>query len=104
MRFVLIPLLAVVATSGCMTLHAKDPEDAVRQMAREDGVDVAALCSHDGRGFSEGAIVSMEGRRMTCNETGRWVPAALEGEETVSLLDRGPTALDPGEQCESCRE
>lgn len=73
MRIVAISILALAALSGCMTLHADIPEEMVRYMAREDGVDLGASCSQDGKSFSEGAIVCMAEQRMTCNPTGRWV-------------------------------
>ena len=74
MRIAAIPLLALVTLSGCLSLHAQVPEDAVRQhLAQEEGVELAAICSHDGRSFSEGAIACMAEQRMTCDAGGRWV-------------------------------
>ncbi len=73
MRIVAISLLALVTLSGCLSLHANLPDEMVRHIAREDGFDLGAICSHEGRSFSEGAIVCMEKRRMTCDPTGRWV-------------------------------
>lgn len=73
MRIVTISLLAVATLSGCFTLHAELPEEVVRHIAREDGADLGATCSQRGRSFSEGAIVCMAERRMTCDPTGRWV-------------------------------
>ena len=73
MRIVAISVLALTAFSGCMTLHADLPEEMVRHLARKDGVDLSAICSHEGRNFSEGAIVCMAARRMTCDPTGRWI-------------------------------
>ncbi len=74
MRTVAISLLALATLSGCITLHADIPEDVVRRhIAREDGVDLGAICSHEGKSFSEGAIACMAERRMTCDPTGRWV-------------------------------
>jgi len=66
-------VLALTSLGGCMTLQAKVPEDAVRQMARKDGADLAAICSHDGRSFSEGAMLCMTGHRMSCDSKGRWI-------------------------------
>ena len=73
MRIVAISILALTAFSGCLTLHADLPEEMVRHIASEDGVELSAICSHEGRSFSEGAIVCMAARRMTCDPTGRWV-------------------------------
>ncbi len=73
MRIVAISVLALTAFSGCLTLHADLPEEMVRHMARKDGVELSAICSHEGRSFSEGARVCMAARRMTCDPTGRWV-------------------------------
>ena len=74
MRIAAISLLALATLSGCMTLHADIPEDVVRRhIAREDSVDLGAICSHEGRSFSEGAVACMAKQRMTCDPTGRWV-------------------------------
>jgi len=79
MRTVALSLLATILVltsavlTGCMTVQAKVPEDAVRQMARKDGADLAAICSHEGRSFSEGAILCMAGQRMSCDAAGRWI-------------------------------
>ncbi|MCG8588889.1 MAG: hypothetical protein MJE66_06320 [Proteobacteria bacterium] len=74
MRIAALSLLALVSLGGCLSLHADVPEDAVRRhMAHEEGVDLGAICSHEGRSFSEGALVCMADRRMTCDPTGRWV-------------------------------
>ncbi len=74
MRIVAISLLALTTLSGCLSLHANLPEEVVRRhMAREDGLDWGATCSQQGQSFSEGAIVCMAKRRMTCDSTGRWV-------------------------------
>ena len=76
MRIAALSLLALVSLGGCLSLHADVPEDAVRRhMAHEEGVDLGAICSHEGRSFSEGALVCMADRRMTCDPTGRWVQA-----------------------------
>lgn len=78
MRTIAVPFvvsllaLSVASLAGCLTLQAELPEDAVRQMAREDGADLAAICAHDGRRFSEGARVCMAGQRMSCDSAGRW--------------------------------
>ncbi len=77
MRIVSISLLVGVLASvvGCFSLHATVPEDAVRRhVAREEGVEIGAICSFEGRSFSEGATVCMSGRRTTCDATGRWAP------------------------------
>lgn len=74
MRIVTISLLALVTLSGCMTLHADIPEEAVRlHIAREEGIELAASCSHEGNRFSEGAVACMAERRMSCDAGGRWV-------------------------------
>ena len=74
MRIVAISLIALTTLSGCLSLHANLPEDAVRRhMAHEDGVELGAICSQEGQSFSEGAIVCMAERRMACDPTGRWV-------------------------------
>lgn len=66
-------LAAVLTWSGCLTLQAHVPEDVVRQhVAREEGITLPAVCAHDGLRFSEGALVCMEGRRMSCDAAGRW--------------------------------
>ena len=73
MRLVALVLLSVVGLTGCISLHADVPEDVVRRhMAREDGVEIGAICSHEGQTFSEGAIVCMSSQRMTCDANGRW--------------------------------
>ena len=73
MRSIALSLLAPALLCGCMTLHADIPEEAVRHhLAREEGVVLAASCSHEGKRFSEGASACMTGRRMICDETGRW--------------------------------
>ena len=69
----LLALLALPA-SGCFSLHADVPEDVVRRhVAREEGIDLASVCSHEGRTFSEGARTCMASLRMTCDPEGRWV-------------------------------
>ena len=74
MRIVAISLLALATQSGCMSLHANIPEEAIRRhMAHEDGVELGAICSQEGQSFSEGALVCMAKQRMTCDATGRWV-------------------------------
>ena len=73
MRIVAISLLGVAALSGCVSLHADLPEDLVRHMARKDGVEIGAICSHEGQRFSQGAIVCMAKQRMICDSVGRWV-------------------------------
>lgn len=90
-RSLWISALIVVgaALAGCMSLRADLPEDAVREMARRDGADLAALCSHDGRSFSEGAILCMAGQRMICDPTGRWVQNGEcgDGATVAAVLD-----------------
>ena len=39
-----------------------------------DGIELASICSYEGKSFSEGAVACMAERRMTCAATGRWVP------------------------------
>ena len=74
MRIIAMSLLALTTLSGCLALHADLPAEAVlRHMAREDGVEMGAICSQEGQSFSEGAIVCMAKRRMTCDPTARWV-------------------------------
>ena len=73
MRNILISLLTLVALTGCISLHAELPEEMVRHIAREDGVDLGAICSHNGQSFSEGATLCMANRRMTCDRAERWV-------------------------------
>ncbi|MEN8162186.1 MAG: hypothetical protein ABFS41_19100 [Myxococcota bacterium] len=74
MRLVLIPLLALATLTGCVSLRAKIPEEAVRlHIEHEHGVELAASCSHEGKRFSEGAVACMVGQRMTCGPDGRWV-------------------------------
>ena len=75
MRIVSISLLALATLTGCVSLHADVPDEVVRRhLAHEEGIELAALCSHEGRSFSEGAAACMAARRMTCDPTGRWVP------------------------------
>ena len=77
MRIVAIPLLALALTplTGCFSLQAKIPPEAVRyHMAHEEGIDIGALCNHGGESFSEGAYVCMVKQRMSCDANGRWVP------------------------------
>ncbi len=74
MRILAISLLALATLSGCLSLHADIPEEAVRlHLAREEGIELAAICSYEAKSFSEGAIACMSGRRMTCAPTGRWI-------------------------------
>lgn len=73
MRIVAISILALATLSGCVSLHADLPEEVVRHhIAREDGIELAAICSYEGRSFSEGASACMAERRMSCAPTGRW--------------------------------
>ena len=73
MRIATISLLGLVTLTGCMTLHADVPAEVVRyHMVHEEGFDIGAICSHEGRTFSEGAIACMAAQRMTCDPTGRW--------------------------------
>jgi hypothetical protein len=80
-------VLTLASLAGCMTVQAKVPEDAVRQMARKDGADLAAICSHDGRSFSEGAILCMAGQRMSCDDAGRWIEQGACGEAPAVAAD-----------------
>ncbi|MCP5057740.1 MAG: hypothetical protein GY937_13605 [bacterium] len=74
MRIAAISILALPGLTGCLSLHADIPEALVRQhVAREEGIELAAICSHEGRTFSEGAIACMAKAHMTCDPTGRWV-------------------------------
>ena len=74
MRIVAISFLTLATLSGCVSLHADVPEEVVRHhIAREDGIELAAICSHEGRSFSEGAVACMAGQRMSCDPDGRWV-------------------------------
>lgn len=74
MRTFALSMFALVPLSGCLTLHADLPEDAVRlHMAQEEGLELSAVCSHDGKRFSEGAVACMAGGRMSCDPAGRWV-------------------------------
>ncbi len=72
---VFFSLAAVVASgSGCMTLHANLPEDAVRaHVAKEQDIELAAVCAYQGQRFTEGAIACMSEQRMSCGPAGRWV-------------------------------
>lgn len=74
MRIVAISLLALTTLSGCLSLHADVPEEVIRHhVAREEGIELAAICSHEGRSFSEGAVACMADQRMSCDPDGRWV-------------------------------
>lgn len=76
MRFVLASLLALVTLTGCMTLHADVPESVVRHhIAKEEGIEIAAVCSHAGQSYSEGALACMAEQRMRCDTNGRWIDA-----------------------------
>ncbi len=77
MRTIALATLALIPLTGCVSLHAELPEEMVRHIAAEDGVELAALCSHEDRHFSEGAVACMEARPMACDPTGRWIE--LEG-------------------------
>lgn len=66
-------LTLLVLLTGCFTLQAKVPEGMARHYAREDGYDLGAICSYEGRSYSEGASVCMEQRRMVCQVGERWV-------------------------------
>ena len=69
----LLPLLlALCFAPGCLTLHAELPPEMVRHMAAKDGVELGAICSQEGRSFSEGAVVCMSTQRMACDAAGRW--------------------------------
>ena len=73
MRILAVSLLGLATLTGCLSLHADVPGDVIRHhIAREEGVDLGAICSHEGGSFSEGAIVCMAKQRMTCDPTGRW--------------------------------
>ena len=74
MRIVAISLLVLAPLTGCLTLHANVPEDAVRRhIAKEEGIELAAICSREGKSYSEGAVACMAEQRMTCDPAGRWV-------------------------------
>lgn len=74
MRLIAISILALATLTGCMTLHAQVPEDVVRHhVANEEGIVLPAVCAHQGKRFSEGALVCMEESRMVCDPNGRWV-------------------------------
>ena len=76
MRIVAISILALslLPLAGCMTLHADVPPEVIRQhMAAEQGIELAAVCSYEGKDFSEGASTCMAERRMSCDPSGRWV-------------------------------
>ena len=65
--------LALVATTGCMTVHADVPEDVIRhKMARDEGIELSARCSHEGRSYSEGAMVCMTQQLMSCSPSSVW--------------------------------
>ena len=74
MRIVALLLFSLVPLAGCFTLRADVPQEVVRQhIAREEGLELAALCSYEGHDFSEGARVCMTQQQMTCSPDGRWV-------------------------------
>lgn len=73
--FLLVSLTVLSALTGCFSLRAEVPEEVVRQhVAREEGIDLAAICSYEGENFSEGARVCMAKVQMTCDQSGRWIP------------------------------
>ncbi len=85
MRFVALAVLALATLTGCVSLHAKVPEDVVRlHAAREEGLTLPASCQMDGQAYSEGAAVCMTGRRMTCDPNGRWVQDGACSEDEPS--------------------
>lgn len=72
----ILALATLTTLGGCFSVRADVPADAVRQhMAREEGIELGAICSHEGQAFSEGAAVCMAGQRMACGATARWTPA-----------------------------
>jgi len=74
MRIAAISILALTGLTGCFSLHAEVPGDVVRRhMAHEEGLELGAICSSEGRDFSEGAVVCMAGERMACDAAGRWI-------------------------------
>jgi len=74
MRIATHSLLALATlTTGCLSLHADIPEDVIRRhSALEDGIELGAICSLEGKGYSEGAVACMAGQLMTCDPAGRW--------------------------------
>jgi len=73
MRIVVISLIAMTTLSGCLSLRANLSDEAVRRhMARKHGIELGAICSQEGQSYSEGAIVCMAKRSMTCDPAGRW--------------------------------
>ena len=73
-------LLSLALLTGCMTLQADIPEDVIRvHAAAEHDIELAAMCSHEGKTYSEGAITCMAEQRMTCDPDGRWIAAADGG-------------------------
>ena len=73
MRITAISLLVLAVFTGGFSLHAQVPEEVVRQHAmQEEGIELASICSHEDRRFSEGASVCMIERRMVCDPSGRW--------------------------------
>ena len=91
MRFILFFVLALIPLTACFSLQAQIPEEMVRQMARKDGVDLGAICSFNGKSYSEGAIACMETERMVCSEGDRWVrDGTCTPEESAALarIDR----------------
>ena len=98
MRTVAVSLLALVTLSGCVAFHAHLPEDAVRRhMAREDGVEMGAICSHGGQTYSEGAIACMDAQRVVCYASGRWAAEGPCRGDGGSDGDAGPTNLGRGD-------
>ncbi len=70
----LLALLPLSILTGCMTLQADIPEDVIRvHAAAEHDIELAAVCSHEGKTYSEGAVTCMAEQRMTCDPAGRWV-------------------------------
>ena len=54
------------------TLRREDPIRFYEEPEIE-GIEVAAVCSHEGQRYSEGAVACMAGQRMSCDPSGRWV-------------------------------
>jgi len=96
MRIVAISILALVTLSGCMTVHAYLPDEMVRHIARKDGVELGAICSHEGRSFSEGAVAF-----LTLQHSGTGTPTSTQRSPSIHLLPAATSSPQRSDVCGS---
>jgi hypothetical protein len=74
MRTLTISLIGLFALSDCVSLHAEVPDEVIRHhIARKEGIEIGAICSHESRHYSERAVACRASQRMTCSTAGRCV-------------------------------